>query len=326
MTQHPHFQRLAAKARQESRLAAAVVYPCDRDALQLAVSAEFAGYLAPTLVGPEHRIRDLAGKIGVDISRLPIVDTRDDPRAASLRAIELARNGDTEGLIKGTLGIEELLSPVASADSGLRTDTRLSHAFFLDVPGIDRGIVLADAQLNVNPPLAAKRDIVQNTIQLATALGLPAPRVGLLAAMDGASPAFPSTTDALALKEMVAKGMITGAIVDGPFTPDTALSIDAAYSNGVKSGIAGYVDVLIAPDMEAALMVLKTLVAVTHAMAAGIVLGAKVPIVVPARADSMEVRVASCVLASLVAARQRAAHHIARSAAKSNDAPTPRAA
>ena len=326
MNQHPHFQRLAAKARLESPLAAAIVYPCDHDALQLAISAEFAGYVAPTLVGPEHRIRDLADKIGVDISRLPIVDTRDDPRAASLRAIELARTGDTEALIKGTLGIEELLSPVASPDSGLRTDTRLSHAFFLDLPGIDRGIILADAQLNVNPPLAAKRDIVQNTIQLATALGLPAPRVGLLAAMDGASPAFPSTTDALALKEMVAKGMITGAIVDGPFTPDTALSVDAALANGVKSGIAGYVDVLIAPDMEAALMVLKTLVAVTRALAAGIVLGAKIPIVVPARSDSMEVRVASCVLASLAAARQRAANQIARTATKSNDTPTPRAA
>src|SRR5437868_7472588 len=288
MNAHPHFQKLVLKVRQEPPLAAAVVYACDRDALQLALSGEFAAYLAPTPVGPEARIRDFAGKAGLNISRLPIVDTKDDPRAAALRAIELARDGQAEALIKGGLGIEELLSPVASPDSGLRTETRLTHAFFLDLPGIDRGLLLADAQLNVNPPLAAKRDIVQNTVYLATALGVAAPRVGLLAAMDGASPAFPSTTDALALKEMAAQGVINGAIVDGPFTPESALSVEAAQVNGVKSGIAGQVDIMIAPGMEAAQMILKTLTVITRGLAAGLVLGAKVPIVIPARADSME--------------------------------------
>src|SRR5438477_1803155 len=246
MNHHPHFQKLVLKARQEAPLAAAVVYPCDRDALQLALSGEFAGYLAPTLVGPEARIRDFASKAGLNISRLPIVDTKDDPRAAALRAIELVHEGKTEALIKGGLGIEELLSPVASPDSGLRTETRLTHAYFLDLPFVDRGLLLADAQLNVNPPLAAKRDIVQNTIYLASALGIAAPRVGLIAAMDAVSPAFPSTGDAAALKEMAAQGVISGAIVDGPFSPETALSIDAAQNNGVKSGIAGQVDILIA--------------------------------------------------------------------------------
>ncbi|TMH00291.1 MAG: bifunctional enoyl-CoA hydratase/phosphate acetyltransferase [Betaproteobacteria bacterium] len=326
MNHHPHFQKLVLKARQEAPLAAAVVYPCDRDALQLALSGEFAGYLAPTLVGPEARIRDFAGKAGLNISRLPIVDTKDDPRAAALRAIELARDGQTEALIKGGLGIEELLTPVASPDSGLRTETRLTHAFFLDLPGLDRGLLLADAQLNVNPPLAAKRDIVQNTVYLATALGVAAPRVGLLAAIDGASPAFPSTTDALALKEMAAQGVINGAIVDGPFTPESALSVEAAQSNGVKSGIAGQVDIMIAPGMEAALMVLKTLTVITRGLAAGLVLGAKVPIVVPARTDSMEVRIASCVLASLAAARQRASNQLTRAGAKLGEATAPAAA
>ena len=316
MNHHPHFQKLVLKVRQEQPLAAAVVYACDRDALQLALSGEFAGYLAPTLVGPEAKIRDFAGKAGLNISRLPIVDTEDDPRAAALRAIELAREGKTEALIKGSLGIEELLTPVASPDSGLRTETRLTHAYFLDLPFVDRGLLLADAQLNVNPPLAAKRDIVQNTVYLATALGVATPRVGLLAALDGVSPAFPSTIDAQALKEMAAQGVINGAIVDGPFTPESALSIEGAQNSGVKSGIAGQVDILIAPGMEAAQMVLKTLTAMTRGLAAGLVLGAKVPIVVPARTDSMEVRVASCVLASLAAARQRTSNQMMRAGAK----------
>jgi phosphate acetyltransferase len=316
MNHHPHFQKLVLKVRQEPPLAAAVVYACDRDALQLALSGEFAGYLAPTLVGPEAKIRDFAGKAGLNISRLPIVDTEDDPRAAALRAIDLAREGKTEALIKGSLGIEELLTPVASPDSGLRTETRLTHAYFLDLPFVDRGLLLADAQLNVNPPLAAKRDIVQNTVYLATALGVATPRVGLLAALDGVSPAFPSTIDAQALKEMAAQGIINGAIVDGPFTPESALSIEGAQNSGVKSGIAGQVDILIAPGMEAAQMVLKTLTVMTRGLAAGLVLGAKVPIVLPARADSMEVRVASCVLASLAAARQRTSNQMMRAGAK----------
>jgi phosphate acetyltransferase len=316
MNHHPHFQKLVLKVRQEQPLAAAVVYACDRDSLQLALSGEFAGYLAPTLIGPEAKIRDFAGKAGLNISRLPIVDTEDDPRAAALCAIDLAREGKTEALIKGSLGIEELLTPIASPDSGLRTETRLTHAYFLDLPFVDRGLLLADAQLNVNPPLAAKRDIVQNTIYLATALGIAAPRVGLLAALDGVSPAFPSTTDAQALKEMAAQGVINGAIVDGPFTPESALSIEGAQNNGVKSGIAGQADILIAPGMEAAQMVLKTLTVMTRGLAAGLVLGAKVPIVVPARADSIEVRIASCVLASLAAARQRASNQMMLAGAK----------
>ena len=202
-------------------------------------------------------------------------------------------------LIKGSLGNEDLLGPVAAHDSGLRTERRLSHAFFLDLPGMSRGLLLADAHLNVSPNLAAKKDIVLNTIQLAIALGLAAPNVALLAAMDWPSPAFPSTTDAVALKSMAAQGMFHGAVVDGPLAPDSALSGDAARANGVTSAVAGRVDVLIAPSMESALMVLRTLLASGSGLAAGIVLGARIPIVIPARNDSMEVRMASCVLASL---------------------------
>jgi len=315
MTHRPHFQKLVEKTRMHSPLSAAVVYPCDRESLQLALSGAFAGYLAPTLVGPETRIRDLASKFGLDISRLPIVDTPDEPRAAGVQAAELARDGKVSALIKGSLGNEDLLGPVAAHDSGLRTDRRLSHAYFLDLPGMSRGLLLADAQLNVSPNLAAKKDIVLNTIQFAVSLGLAAPNVALLAAMDGPSPAFPSTTDAVALKAMAAQGMFRGAIVDGPLAPDSALSSDAARANGVTSDVAGRVDVLIAPSMESALMVLRTLLSAGSGLAAGIVLGARIPIVIPARNDSMEVRMASCVLASLaVSAAVEAAARRAESA------------
>lgn len=281
-------------------LPAAFAYPCDRDSLQLALSGAFAGYLAPMLVGPEGRIRDAAAKAGLDISRLTIDNTADEPRAAGLRAVEIARDRKVSALVKGNMGDVDLLAPVAAPESGLRTNRRLSHAYFVDLPGRPNGILVADALLNIAPNLAAKRDIVGNTIDLAVALGIAAPYVALLAAMDVVTPAFPSTADAAALKTMAAQGMFRGAIVDGPLTADSALSGEAARANGVTSEVAGRPDILIAPTMEAASMVLRTLTGLTGGLAAGIVLGAKVPIVVPTRIDSMEVRMASCVLASLM--------------------------
>ena len=254
------------------------------------------------LVGPESRIRDAAGKAGIDLARLPIVDTADAPRAAANRAVELARAGSVAALVKGSLGNEDLLAPVSAPDSGLRGPHRLSHAYFLDLAGWPNGMLLADAQLNVTPNLAAKRDIVQNTIAFARALGVAAPRVALLAAMDAVNPAFPSTLDATALKAMAEDGMFDGAIIDGPLAADSALAADAAEANGRRSEVAGQADVLIAPGMESALLVLRTLTGLTSGLAAGLVLGARVPIVAPARTDSMEVRMASCVLASLMAA------------------------
>jgi len=297
-----HFQKLVERARLLAPLSAAVVFPCDLESLQVATSGAFAGYLDPTLVGPETRIRDLAAKSGLDISRLKLVDTADDARAAGLRAAELAREGRVSALVKGSLSNEELLAPVVAPESGLRTDRRLTHAYFLDIPGQQRGLLLADAHMNVTPNLAAKRDIVQNTIQLAIALGVATPNVALLAAMDGPAPAFRSTTDAVALKAMATQGMFGSAVVDGPLAPDSALSAEAARAKGVKSEIAGRVDVLIGPSMESALMVLRTLQALSSGLAAGVVLGARIPIVVPTRYDTMEVRMASCVLASLLVA------------------------
>jgi phosphate acetyltransferase len=300
MAMRPQFQRLVEKIRMRPPLPAAVVHPCDSDSLQLALSGAFAGYLAPLLIGPEGRIRDTAAKAGLDISRLSIIDTVDDPRAAALRAAEVAREGTVSALIKGSMSDGELLTPVAAPESGLRSERRLSHAYFLDLPGRPNGMLVADAQLNIVPNLAAKKDIVANTIDLARAIGIATPNVALLAAMDYVTPAFVSTADAAALKTMAEQGMFGSAVVDGPLTADSALSAEAARTNGVKSEVAGRPDVMIAPTMEAASMVVRTLTGVTGGLAAGIVLGATIPIVILSRTDSMEVRMASCVLASLV--------------------------
>jgi phosphotransacetylase len=307
MPPRPHFAKLVDRARLLPPLSAAVVFPVDRESLQLALSGAFAGYLAPTLVGPESLVRDAALRAGLDISRMPLVDTPDDPRAAGERAASLARGGKVDALIRGTLSHEDLLAPVAATDSGLRTDRRLSHATFLDVPGVARPLVLTDSALNVTPTLAAKREILLNALALSAAIGIATPRVALLAAKNVVSPAFPSTVEAAALKSMAAQGMFGEAILDGPFTPDVALAADAAGVHGVRSAIAGHADLLLAPTMESAIMVLRTLCAVTGALAAGIVLGAKVPIVLGTQFDSMEVRMAGCVLAALAAAATREA-------------------
>jgi phosphate acetyltransferase len=326
MAIRPHFQRIVEKIRMQAPLPAGFAYPCDRDSLQLALSGAFAGYLAPVLIGPERRIRDAAARAGLDISRLTVIDTPDEPRAAGMRAVEAARDGKVSALVKGNMSDGDLLAPVAAPESGLRTERRLSHAYFLDLPGRPNGILIADALLNIVPNLAAKKDIVGNTIDFAVALGIAAPNVALLAAMDIVTPAFSSTGDAAALKAMAAQGMFRDAVVDGPLTADSALSAEAARANGVKSEIAGRPDVLIAPSMETASMVLRTLTGLTGGLAAGLVLGAKIPIVVPARTDSMEVRMASCVLASvLVSAAGQIAAKEARPVARSPVAEAARA-
>lgn len=284
-------------------VAAGFVFPCDRDSLQLALSGAFAGFMTPILIGPEARIRDAAAHAGLDISRIPVANTEDAPRAAAVRAVELARNGEVGALVKGTLGNEDLLAPIAATDSGLRTDRRLSHAYFLDLPGRSQGLLFADAVLNITPTLAAKKDILLNTLELAAAIGISAPHAAILAALGAVNHAFPSTVDAAALKAMATEGLFADAIVDGPLTVDGALGANAAQLNAGSGKATRQPDVLIAPSMEAACLLLQALTVVTGGFAAGIVLGARVAVVAPARTDSMEVRMASCVLAALHAAR-----------------------
>lgn len=304
MAVRPHFQRLVERVRNLPALPTAIVYPCDRDSLQVALSGQFAGYLAPVLVGPEARIADAAAHAGLDLSRIELVDTPDEPGAAARRAVELAREGRVRALIKGSLYPDDLMQAVAAPGAGLRGARRLTHAFFLDVPGFARAFLLSDAVLNITPNLAAKRDIVQNAIDLAQALGTPKPQVAVLAAVEGVTPALPATGDAAALAKMAAQGVITGATVAGPLTADSALSAAAAQANGVDHPVAGHADVLIAPSLEAGSLMLRTLTAMCGALAAGIVLGAKLPIVLAGRNDTMEVRMAACVLASLIASPQ----------------------
>jgi len=299
MVIRPHFQRLVDRARNLPALPAAVVYPCDRDSLQNALSARFAGYLAPTLVGPEKRIADAAAQAGLDLSRIDLIDTPDDPSAAAQRAVSMAKKGETMALIKGSLYPDDLLRAVAAPESGLRGERRLTHAFFVDVPGYPRAFVLSDAVLNIVPNLAAKRDIVQNAIDFDQALGVAQPRVAILSAVEGVTPALPATGDAAALVKMAAQGLITGGVVEGPVTADSALSPTAARAGGAQTG--GNADVLIVPGMEAGALLLRAIVGMFGALVAGVALGAKVPIVLSGRGESMEVRMASCVLASLVA-------------------------
>ena len=305
MSTRAHIQRLVDRARMLPPLPAAFVYPCDAESLQLALATAFTGHLAPTLVGPERRIRDTAGKAGIDLSSLPIADTADEPRDACTLAMQLARAGTVGALVRGGVSNEDLLAPIAAPGSGLRGERRLSHAYFLDLPGHPQGVLLADAQLNIAPNLAAKKDILKNTLLLAAAMGIAEPRVALVAGMEAVNRAFPATADAAALKAMAAQGMFPGAIVDGPLAMDTALSADAARAYGRASPIEGNADVILVPGMEAGLMVTRALVALTGGIAVGLVLGATVPVVAPTRTGSLEGRMASCVLAMLLAAAMR---------------------
>lgn len=300
MVSRPHFQRFVERVRNLPALPTAVVYPCDRDSLQLALSGQFANYLAPILVGPEARIADAAAQGGLDISRVELVDTPDEPFVAAQRAVALAQSGRVRALIKGSLYPDDLMRAVAAPDVGLRGERRLTHAYFVDVPGFGRPLLISDAVLNFTPNLAAKRDITQNAIDLAHALGIAHPFVAALAGVEGVSPRMPATGDAAALAKMAAQGLITGATVDGPLTADSALSMDAARAHGADSAVAGNADILIVPSLEAGSLMLRALIGISGALAAGIVLGAKVPIVLTNRGDTLEVRMAACVLASLM--------------------------
>jgi len=311
MVIRPHFQRLVDRARNLPPLRAAVVYPCDQDSLQNALSARFAGYLEPTLVGPEKRIADTAAHAGLDLSRIALIDTPDDPSVAAQRAVAMAKSGEVQALIKGSLYPDDLLRVVVAPESGLRGERRLTHAFFVDVPGYPRAFVVSDALLNIVPNLAAKRDIVQNAIDFTQALGVATPRVAILSAVEGVTAALPATGDAAALVKMAAQDMLTGGIVEGPVTADSALSPTAARTTVSATQPSGNADVLIVPGMEAGALLLRALVGMFGALVAGVALGAKVPVVLSGRGESMEVRMASCVLASLVAQAPREAAEVA---------------
>jgi phosphotransacetylase len=285
-------------------LATAIVHPCDADSLNAAIAAAKAGLIDPVLVGPPHRIHAVATAAGLDIRRMRLVAT-EHSHAAAAKAVSLARAGEVGALMKGSLHTDELVAAVVSTGDGLRTARRISHVFVMDVPLYPRQLLITDAAINIEPDLEAKADIVQNAIDLAHVLGIRKPRVAILAAVETVSPRMRSTTDAAALCKMADRGQITGGVLDGPLAFDNAISLEAAAIKHIVSPVAGRADILLVPDLEAGNMLEKQLHYFANAKSAGIVLGARVPVMLNSRADSVESRVASCAIAVLLANDRR---------------------
>ncbi|GGP24872.1 phosphate acetyltransferase [Silvimonas amylolytica] len=312
MTQleHSRFQNLIDRCRALPPTSVAVAHPCDETSLAGAVNAARMGLIAPILVGPISRITAVAHEHDIDIAGLQIEDAQFS-HASAERAVALVREGKAEALMKGSLHTDELMAAVVRREAGLRTGRRISHCFVMDVPGHDQPLIITDAAINIAPGLAEKADIVQNAIDLAHAL-VPEPhreiRVAILSATETINPAVPSTIEAAALCKMSERGQITGAVLDGPLALDNAINLEAARIKGIKSVVAGQADILVAPDLEAGNMLAKSLTFLAGAAAAGIVLGARVPIILTSRADSVTTRLASCAVAVMVAnARKRQA-------------------
>ena len=302
---HDKYDRLIAVASKHPPMATAVAHPCDAVSLESAVEAARLGLLRPILVGPPARVLDVAARAGLDIGSLDLVESRHSHDSAA-KAVELVRAGRAEGLMKGSLHTDELMGAVVGRDAGIRTARRISHCFVMDVPAHDQALIISDAAVNIAPTLEDKVDIVQNAIDLAHALGIAEVRVAILSAMETVNPRVASTVEAAALCKMADRGQITGALLDGPLALDNAISPHAAAIKHIVSPVAGKANVLIVPDLEAGNMLAKSLSFLAGADAAGIVLGARVPIILTSRADSLLTRLASCAVAVLVAAARRA--------------------
>jgi phosphate acetyltransferase len=304
---HSKYERLIAKAKEVPPATTVVAHPCDETSLRGPVEAAEAGIIVPILVGPAAKIAAVAREHHLDIERFEVVDVPHSDAAAA-KAVELIHASKGELLMKGSLHTDELMREVTSSKTGLRTARRISHVFILDVPTYSETLFITDAAINIFPDLDAKRDIVQNAIDLFTEVGLGTPRVAILSAVETVTAKIPSTIDAAALCKMAERGQITGGILDGPLAFDNAIDPEAAQIKGIKSAVAGRAQILVVPDLEAGNMLAKNLTFLAKADAAGIVLGARVPIILTSRADSVRSRMASCAAAVLYAdARRRAA-------------------
>jgi len=302
---HEKYERLVEAAQRLPPVTTAIAHPCDEVSLESAIEAARLKLILPVLVGPGRRIREVAARTGVDIGGLEIVDAAHSHEAAA-KAVELVRLGRGEALMKGSLHTDELMAAVVSRDRGIRTARRISHCFIMDVPGHANALIITDAAVNIAPTLEDKVDIVQNAIDLAHAMGVTEVRVAILSAMETVNPKVPSTVEAAALCKMADRGQITGAVLDGPLALDNAISPEAAAIKKIVSPVAGRANVLVVPDLEAGNMLAKSLSFLAGADAAGIVLGARVPIILTSRADALLTRLASCAVAVLVAASRRA--------------------
>ena len=297
-----HSQHILKMAEGNPALRMAVVHPCDPLSLHGAVEAARANLIVPILIGPKPKILAAATQAAVDLSKFELIDTPHS-HAAAATAVELAAGHRVDALMKGSLHTDELMSAVVAPNSGLRTGRRVSHVFVMDVPSYTRLLLITDAAINVLPTLDQKRDIVQNAIDLAVVLGIAEPKVAILSAVETVTEKLRSTIDAAALCKMAERDQIVGGILDGPLAFDNAISAEAARSKGIESQVAGQADVLVVPDLEAGNMLAKQLQYLAGAHSAGIVLGARVPIALTSRADSVPARLLSCAIAVLLATR-----------------------
>jgi phosphate acetyltransferase len=297
---HEKYDALIYRCHALAPVRTAVAHPCDETSLAAAVDAAAAKIIKPILVGPEARIRKLAAALNLDIGQLPIID-QPHSHAAAAKAVELVRRGEADALMKGSLHTDELLAEVVHKETGIRTARRISHVFIMDVPTYPKPLFITDAAVNILPKLEDKADIAQNAIDLAHALGVEQPKVAILSAVETVTSKIPSTIDAAALCKMADRKQITGALLEGPLALDNAISREAAETKHIASAVAGDADILLVPDLEAGNMLAKELTFLANADAAGIVLGARVPIILTSRADNVRTRMASCAVAALYA-------------------------
>jgi len=296
---------LIDRARSLGPIRVGVVHPCDEPSLTAMLDAKRAGLIDPVIVAPRAKVETVAQRAGLVLHDMPIEDAPHSHAAAAVAA-RLAACGRVDALMKGSLHTDELMGAVLDRDAGLRTNRRVSHCYLMQTQAYPRPFIITDAAINIAPTLAEKADIVRNAIDLAQTIGIANPRVAILAAVETVNPRMQATLDAAALCKMAERGQITGAILDGPLGFDNAISADAARIKGIDSPVAGRVDVLVVPDLESGNMLAKQLEYLGHAASAGIVMGARVPVILTSRADSAHTRIASCALAVLVAHRRRA--------------------
>jgi len=298
------YENLLTRCRNLEPVVTAVAHPCEATALAGAIDAAAQGLITPILVGPAAKIQEVASQNRIDISRARIVDAPHSHGSAAA-AVALVRKGEAELLMKGSLHTDELLGAVVARETGLRTGRRLSHVFIMDVPTYHKVLIVTDAAINIAPTLEDKADICQNAIDLAIQLGVKQPKVAILAAVETINSKMTATLDAAALCKMAERGQITGGLLDGPLAFDNAISKEAAITKGIKSEVAGDPDILLAPDLEAGNILAKQLTFLAKADSAGIVLGARVPIILTSRADNVRSRIASCAVAMIAAHARR---------------------
>src|ERR1043166_2479818 len=298
------YERLLERCKALAPVPTAVAHPCEQGALAGAIDAAQAGIIAPILVGPRREIEETAKTAGIDLANFEIVDTPNSVESGK-QSVALVREGRAEVLMKGSLHTDELMSAIVSREGGMRTGRRISHVFIMDVPTYHKVLVVTDAAINIAPTLEDKVDIVQNAIDLAVSLGLEKPKVAILAAVETVTSKMPATIDAAALCKMAERGQIKGGVLDGPLAFDNAISLDAAKIKGIQSDVAGDPDILLAPDLEAGNILAKQLSFLANADSAGLVLGARVPIILTSRADNVRSRIASCAVAMLAVHARR---------------------